>query len=289
MPEMTSLGRRLYLARQICEVHYFQPATVLWRLFELEVLLEHLEGRGIGLDVGCGDGTLAILYLSPAPEVRWIGLEIDLTDAVLSHRRGLYSSVWGASAEKIPAASASVDLVLANSSLEHMPALDRVLEEIARVLKPGGRFFCTVPAFSFHRNLLLSGLLERIGLRSAAARYRTWVDRRLHHFHYLTFEDWQERLRSHGIEATREQPYLSRRALRAWEMLANATGGLAYLLAGGRSSPREIQQAVGVQGRRRPVVGRLVWILLLPVLLWTASQKRVRHPSALYLEGSRRS
>lgn len=287
MPTTTSLVRRLKLARQICEVHYFQPATVLWRLFELEVLLEHLRGRGVGLDLGCGDGTLALLYLSPTPEVRWFGLDIDLTDAVLASRRGLYSSVWEASAEHIPAASASLDLVLANSSLEHMPALDRVLAEIARVLKPGGRFFCTVPESSFHRNLLIPRLLERFGLRSPAARYRSWVDRRVHHFHYLTSEEWQERLRSFGIEVTRERPYLSRRALRAWEMLADATGGLAHLLAGGRSSPREIQQAVGVQGRRRPVLGLLVWTLLLPVLLWTASQRRVRCPSALYLEGSR--
>lgn len=251
--------------------------------------MEGLGGRGVGLDVGCGDGTLAMLYLSTTPDVRWNGLDIDISDAALSSGRGLYRSVWAASADRIPAADASIDLVLANSSLEHMPDLDATLTEIARVLKPGGRFFCTVPATSLRANLAWSALLERLGAPSLAKRYRRWLDRRVQHLHYLTPEEWCERLRFHGIEVSRERGYLSRRALRAWELLANATGGLAYLVVGGKQSPREIQQAVGVRGRRRPVLGFVVWALLLPALLWLAIQKRSRRPSALYLEGYRQS
>jgi demethylmenaquinone methyltransferase/2-methoxy-6-polyprenyl-1,4-benzoquinol methylase len=40
----------------------------------------------------------------------------------------------------VPLASASVDVVMAGYGLRNMPALEPALDEIARVLRPGGRF-----------------------------------------------------------------------------------------------------------------------------------------------------
>lgn len=47
--------------------------------------------------------------------------------------------------ERLPIASASTDLVVCNHALEHFQELEPALEEIARVLKPDGRLYISVP------------------------------------------------------------------------------------------------------------------------------------------------
>jgi len=47
--------------------------------------------------------------------------------------------------ERLPIASASIDLVICNHALEHFQELEAALEEIARVLKPDGRLYISVP------------------------------------------------------------------------------------------------------------------------------------------------
>lgn len=80
-----------------------------------------------------------------------------------------------ADAGKMPFEDAGFDTVLCSQVLEHVEEPDRVLEEIVRVLKPGGRLIATVPHLSplhgepadFHR-FTRHGLelrLRRAGLR----------------------------------------------------------------------------------------------------------------------------
>jgi SAM-dependent methyltransferase len=47
--------------------------------------------------------------------------------------------------EQLPLASSSIDLVVCNHALEHFAELNPALDEIARVLKPTGRLFVSVP------------------------------------------------------------------------------------------------------------------------------------------------
>jgi SAM-dependent methyltransferase len=51
----------------------------------------------------------------------------------------------GADARRLPFADHSFDVVSANMVLEHLPAPEEVLREIARVLAPGGRFVFVTP------------------------------------------------------------------------------------------------------------------------------------------------
>lgn len=259
------LLRRLRLARDVLAVQAIQPATALWRVLEMEVLLERLPAAGgRGLDLGCGDGTLAAIYLAPASAVEWTGLDLDVRDAALAARSGRYRRVVVASADAVPMPADSVDLVLANSSLEHMHGLDGVIAEAARVLRPGGTCVFTVPDALFHERLLVPAVLRRLGARGAAERYLRHLDRRLAHVGYLSPARWRELLAAHGLAVVEEVPYLSRRAVRCWEMLSNLTGGLAYLLAGGRRTPRQIQAGLGLLGRPRRGVGLAALLVFLP-------------------------
>jgi SAM-dependent methyltransferase len=107
------------------------------------LLLRALKGslanfRGRLLDVGCGHQPYRSLLLSPPSHATdYIGL--DLPD-------NLYQPpdlVWDG--QQIPLPNASVDSVLLTEVLEHCPDPEAVLREIARVLKPGGFMFLTVP------------------------------------------------------------------------------------------------------------------------------------------------
>jgi SAM-dependent methyltransferase len=136
----------------------FQPATMLWRVFEIEAVQRHVELRGRGCDIGCGDGTLAATVFSvydPRPTI--VGVEPDPADCAAARASGTYISTHCVRGDAIPEPDGAFDFVFSNSTLEHIPGLDRVLREAARVLRPDGVFVFTVPSDEFHACLRGSG------------------------------------------------------------------------------------------------------------------------------------
>jgi ubiquinone/menaquinone biosynthesis C-methylase UbiE len=86
------------------------------------------------LDAGCGNGDFAALIA--APDVTCV----DASEAAVANarERGLRAEV--ADIERLPFADATFDVVTCNWVLYHLGNLDAGLVEIARVLRPGGRF-----------------------------------------------------------------------------------------------------------------------------------------------------
>jgi SAM-dependent methyltransferase len=91
-----------------------------------------LEGLRV-LDLGCGKGRFSSHLKAEGAEV--IGL--DLSAAMLSSLRGI--DRVRASARRLPFANETFDAVVAIEVLEHVGAVESVLFEARRVLKPGGR------------------------------------------------------------------------------------------------------------------------------------------------------
>lgn len=93
---------------------------------------------GLLLDVGCGLKPYQAILM---PHVRrYVGVEYSPT----SGYRGNRADICG-DAAALPLASESCDTVLATELLEHVTDPDRVVAEIARVLRPGGVAIVTVP------------------------------------------------------------------------------------------------------------------------------------------------
>lgn len=94
------------------------------------------------LDLGCGGGFMSEALARRGARV----IGIDPVDEVLVAARhhaaaeGLAIDYRVAGGESIPLPDASVECVVCVDVLEHVADLDRVLDEIARVLKPGGCF-----------------------------------------------------------------------------------------------------------------------------------------------------
>ena len=102
-------------------------------------LFADLEGRV--LEIGPGTGLNLAYY--PAG-ITWVGVEPNphLHAHIRRHaaRAGITASVVDGVAGRLPAADASVDVVVSTLVLCSVPDVEQALAEVRRVLKPGGRF-----------------------------------------------------------------------------------------------------------------------------------------------------
>jgi arsenite methyltransferase len=107
--------------------------------------LGRIEPGEIVLDLGCGAGTdLLIAAQMTGPTGRVVG--VDMTASMLATARGSAEAMGlgnvelhEALIESVPVQDASVDVVISNGVIDLVPDKDAVLDEIDRVLRPGGR------------------------------------------------------------------------------------------------------------------------------------------------------
>ncbi len=99
--------------------------------------LTRLLGTGTGtcLEIGCGTG----VHADQVRELGWTPLGVDLSGGMLRHARGRLP-IARANAERLPVRTGSVPAVIAMMVHTDMPGYPAVLREVARVLRPGGRF-----------------------------------------------------------------------------------------------------------------------------------------------------
>jgi SAM-dependent methyltransferase len=119
--------------------------------FSQYVFAEILEGeiaqRPVWLDLGCGrclfPDWMANQQSRVLSRTHWVvGVDVD-ADSLRDHVA--YRDKALASAYQLPFAAGSFDLVSANMVVEHLAEPARLLEEVRRVLKPGGRFLFHTP------------------------------------------------------------------------------------------------------------------------------------------------
>jgi ubiquinone/menaquinone biosynthesis C-methylase UbiE len=106
-----------------------------------------LKDHGEAVDLGCGAGQLAIEIVQKTPGLHMTGIDLSekmLADARRSAQRvGLEDQVDFrlGNVEEIPFPDQSLDLMISTASLHHWIEPVKVLNEIDRVLKPGGAYF----------------------------------------------------------------------------------------------------------------------------------------------------
>jgi SAM-dependent methyltransferase len=94
------------------------------------------EISGSLLDVGCGTKPYKNIFNVSA----YIGLDIDSS---ITRKRGIADDLYDGI--RFPYGNAAFDSVLCNQVLEHVFNPNEFLQEINRVLKPGGKLLLTVP------------------------------------------------------------------------------------------------------------------------------------------------
>jgi SAM-dependent methyltransferase len=200
---------------------------VLWRHLKtvpaFRALLRSVESRFYQhivlpeptLDLGCGDGHFAQMTFDHALAAGvdpWWGPLIKATAS------GAYRLPVQALGGSLPFADNAFGSVLSNSVLEHIDDVQPVLTEVARVLEPGGIFVMTTPNHHFTKLLGGALILERLGLKGWARRYRAFFNAISRHAHTDPPEQWAARLAEAGLRVDRWQYYFSRKALHALEL-----------------------------------------------------------------------
>lgn len=166
------------------------------------------------LDLGSGDGHFASVAFGRRPD---IGLDPWVSPMKEARSRDAYRLLVLGEGAKIPAADASVNTVTSISVLEHIPEVEPVITEVARVLKPGGRFVFCVPNHRFPK--LLSGrqVLDKLGLHGLAKKYSRFFNKIARHAHTDSPEVWTERLNAAGLEVEQTWDYFPPKALHVLE------------------------------------------------------------------------
>ncbi|GAA4300969.1 class I SAM-dependent methyltransferase [Actinomadura luteofluorescens] len=146
----------------------------------LDDLLACLPERGQVLDVGCGCGVPVARRLSDAGH-QVTG--VDVSDVQIERARALVpgADFIRADATALDLPDTSFDAVVCLYALIHMP-LDRqprLLENIARWLRPGGRLLATTgqDAWTGSSDDWLGGTATMWWSQTDAATYRAWLQR----------------------------------------------------------------------------------------------------------------
>ena len=115
------------------------------------------------LEVGYGAGAV---LLTLAPNVRELhGIDLDAEPGPVMKMldtKGFSAVLRKGSVYELPFVAETFDLVVCYSVFEHLHEYERALEEVRRVLKPGGLFLLGMPAV----NRTMSRLFDLIGYRN---------------------------------------------------------------------------------------------------------------------------
>jgi SAM-dependent methyltransferase len=154
-------------------------------------VLGELEGEvGELLDIGCAFVPLAEGY---ARMRRWLGLDLSLPSLAIGrivHHLPAASLVCGYS-ENLPFLDRSFDVVVSSEVLEHTPRPLRMIAEIARVLRGGGKAVVSVP---MHIVDFQEGRQHLIGPTDST-----------HRFEFHSLDDLKRLFQQHGLSVERLQ------------------------------------------------------------------------------------
>ena len=118
-------------------LHNLVPA----RLKHFDAVVGTWRGKTV-LDLGCGGGFMSEALARKGARV----IGVDPSEAAIraaqdhAEKQALDIDYKAGSGESLPLADHCVDCVVCVDVLEHVADLDRVLDEVQRVLKPGGVF-----------------------------------------------------------------------------------------------------------------------------------------------------
>ena len=105
----------------------------------LPLAAEELQGMNDVLDVGCGDGQVSRLVKRLGAQFV-AGIDPTWNQVTVAAGRGGGLHVSKAGADGLPFFDESFDAVVAGLVFEHIQDVDTAISEVARVLRPGGRF-----------------------------------------------------------------------------------------------------------------------------------------------------
>ena len=229
-------------------------ATALWRSIEA-CALATVALPGPLLDVGCGFGEFARLFFRDR-EMPDVGIDIDRGELgrVAAEPSPIYRSMLQCDARRLPFAAGSFKSAISISTMEHIPDVEGTIQEVARVLEPGGVFAYTVPMEPFNRSLIGHRAL-RLASSAVADGYARAVHKRLTHVNVWPADRWLEMTRAAGFGLEQVAATVSPGATIAFEVLLPAAfASRLWRVATGKRPPHPAPFVRAAERVLRPLV-----------------------------------
>lgn len=110
------------------------------------------------LEIGCGDGSLLQLLVQKGIDAT--GVDASSSGIERCIAKGLSARCLDVSTEPLPFPQDCFDLIVSLETFEHLMNVHFAAQEVRRVLRPGGRFLCSVPNPLTGHPYLYPGLFE---------------------------------------------------------------------------------------------------------------------------------
>jgi SAM-dependent methyltransferase len=206
------------LLLRMLRFHVTSPYVLLWRTIEVAVMNNLAARHGldlqthVDLDVGSGNGVLGHALIRDIG----VGMDVERGGVVWARRhKPAYRSLLCASATNIPLCAGSQRFVFSNSVIEHIPDGEGALDEVARVVAPGGYLLLSTVSEQFPA-LMLSDPQPPAATRAA-------LDRSYAHQRYYSAASLKAELAARGLRLLESAYYVDARQarwchrLRIWE------------------------------------------------------------------------
>ncbi|PJR64240.1 malonyl-ACP O-methyltransferase BioC [Raoultella sp. T31] len=117
--------------------HYSQHDAL--QRYSAELLLRQLQGRTFSavLDAGCGPGSMSRYWRDAGSDVTALDLSVEML--AQAQRDECAQRYLEGDIESLPLADACVDLAWSNLAVQWCESLSGALDELCRVVRPGGR------------------------------------------------------------------------------------------------------------------------------------------------------
>jgi 2-polyprenyl-3-methyl-5-hydroxy-6-metoxy-1,4-benzoquinol methylase len=192
-----------FYGTQVFGAEIKSPATNVAQEAQARRLIEPSQHDPVLVDIGCGGGAGTARLAHAIGATRVIGIDLSqpsLTDATIQQR---YHGVR-ASGLSLPLPASSVDVVMLNDVIEHVVDPDELLDEIGRVLRPGGHLLLSTPNLAawFNRAALAVGTqpaFSEVSLRAIHGRPGAEV---VGHLRLFTLKALRSLLDARGFDVT---------------------------------------------------------------------------------------
>ncbi len=157
------------------------------------------------LDFGCGDGFFAGFLSELTP----IDYGVDYDPAIVPDAQQVYTQVVRSDTTSIPLPADSVRTIFSNSVFEHLHQPATMVQELFRLLQPGGKLYTTVTTNQWEEAFF--------GAKLFGSPYRAWFRKIQRHHAWLTCDEWQGIFRHAGFRVNTMIGYLDQRNVRMIE------------------------------------------------------------------------
>ncbi|ALC24670.1 class I SAM-dependent methyltransferase [Streptomyces pristinaespiralis] len=186
------------------------------------------------VDVGCGDGSAARAAAPFLRGHRLVGVDWS-HDALRRARPHLGNVVRGELDCGLPLADGCADAVLFSEVIEHLVDPDHALDELRRILRPGGHLMLSTPNLAawYNRALLLAGVqpvFSEVSLRGIHGRPGSQVVGHLRLYTARALRSYLTAAGFHDVRITGAPFHGVPRGLRLLDRAACAVPGAASVL-----------------------------------------------------------